>query len=656
MMVTMPLPHIFVTRFRDARWRAGLLCGVTIAVSLLHASMALDRGWVPHDTGQLGQTAERVLHGQMQHRDFDEPYTGGLGCLNALAMELFGVRAESMRWMLLVYFALFLGAVYWIALRMAPPGVAALTTILCAALSVPIYPEGLPSWYNLFFAGFIIVALQMHLETGRRRWLFWAGCCAGSALLMKVTGIYLVAASLLYIAYHEQSQTHALSGQRTRVFSIGMTVLYVVFALLSCAFARGSRPLSGIVHFSLPASGFAAYLGWSEWRRGGGRLGVRARAIGALLVPFLLGIACLLIPFLVPYAFTHSLAWLYRGLFVLPAARVRAAALPPPALAWMLFSLPAAAVLAGGISRRWACPDARRARVLVGLSIGMLLGAGGTAVGYRCLFESLRNLIPLVAGITLIVLARTENSMRRQRLFIVAATMVMASLVQYPYAYGTYFFYAAPLMVLAALYAVANQAHASKLLLGGLLLLAILFSVLRLPQPDPRLLNGFYEPAFPTAPLNLNRCHYRVYAEDAKVYQEPVALIHAHSANDTYIYATPDCPEVYFLSGRRNPTRTMYELFDSPVPDRPGRLRACLARHDVRVVVINCRPAFSPPLAATAHATLTSLFPNQRVLHARRRPGAPGEPRFVVRWRGVPRDADVSCQPPASEPQAARDR
>ena len=47
----------------------------------------LDRGWVPHDEGQFAQAADRILAGEMPHRDFDEMYTGGLSYLNAAAFR-----------------------------------------------------------------------------------------------------------------------------------------------------------------------------------------------------------------------------------------------------------------------------------------------------------------------------------------------------------------------------------------------------------------------------------------------------------------------------------------------------------------------------------------------------------------------------------------
>ena len=37
----------------------------------------LDRGWWPNNAGAFALSAERVLDGDLPHRDFDEIYTGG---------------------------------------------------------------------------------------------------------------------------------------------------------------------------------------------------------------------------------------------------------------------------------------------------------------------------------------------------------------------------------------------------------------------------------------------------------------------------------------------------------------------------------------------------------------------------------------------------
>ena len=74
--------------------RAGwwLALGAAWTLSAALGAHYLKRGWVPWDAGALGQSAERVLHGQLPHRDFDEIYTGGLSFLHALAFWLFGTK------------------------------------------------------------------------------------------------------------------------------------------------------------------------------------------------------------------------------------------------------------------------------------------------------------------------------------------------------------------------------------------------------------------------------------------------------------------------------------------------------------------------------------------------------------------------------------
>ena len=60
--------------------------------------------------------------------------------------------------------------------------------------------------------------------------------------------------------------------------------------------------------------------------------------------------------------------------------------------------------------------------------------------------------------------------------------------------------------------------------------------------------------------------------------------------------AFPDAPEVYFLSGLRNPTGVLFDFFDED-DGRVERVLATLDEHDVGVVVIKLNPSFSgrPP-------------------------------------------------------------
>src|SRR5215813_10887577 len=75
-----------------------LLFLMVFLLSALYAARDLKRGWVPSDEGTFGQSAERVLQGELPHKDFDEGYTGGLTYLNALAFRVLGTNLASLRY------------------------------------------------------------------------------------------------------------------------------------------------------------------------------------------------------------------------------------------------------------------------------------------------------------------------------------------------------------------------------------------------------------------------------------------------------------------------------------------------------------------------------------------------------------------------------
>src|SRR4051812_41736536 len=77
---------------------------LVLLFSATYAGFYLKRGWVPHDEGAFAMSAERILHGELPHRDFVEIYTGGLAFLNAGAMRVFGVSLPSIRYPLFIAF------------------------------------------------------------------------------------------------------------------------------------------------------------------------------------------------------------------------------------------------------------------------------------------------------------------------------------------------------------------------------------------------------------------------------------------------------------------------------------------------------------------------------------------------------------------------
>jgi hypothetical protein len=131
---------------------------------------------------------------------------------------------------------------------------------------------------------------------------------------------------------------------------------------------------------------------------------------------------------------------------------------------------------------------------------------------------------------------------------------------------------------------------------------------------------GFdYLPDDQTEVLVLDRGGIRVNARTKQQYEQLVATLRRQASNG-FTYATPDCPEVYFLAGLTNPTRTIFEFLNDS-PDRTARVLEALDRHQVRAVVLNREPQFSgaPPLEL--RTALAERFPHAVVIG-----------KFEVRW------------------------
>ena len=191
---------------RSRRGRVVGLGGITVVCCVGYVFAILDQGWIPHDEGQLGLTVQRILAGELPHRDFVEPYTGGLGYYHAIWCRGGGLSAGVIRLSLLPWFALYCGVLYWLSNRAASWPVAMLVTLLGTALTVPIYPAAMPSWFNLFFAVLGAAALLRYHETERTRWLVMAGLCGGFSITVKIVGFFFAAAAIAFLLYRALSR------------------------------------------------------------------------------------------------------------------------------------------------------------------------------------------------------------------------------------------------------------------------------------------------------------------------------------------------------------------------------------------------------------------------------------------------------------------
>jgi hypothetical protein len=595
-------------------------------MSVIYALGFYDRGWVPHDEGTIAQSAERVLTGEVPHRDFDEIYTGGLTYLHALAFKVLGLNLISLRIVLLIFFLGFVPALYTIAVRFASPSVATMVTLLAVVWSVPNYFASVPSWYNLFFATFGTLALIWHAETQHIRWLFIAGLCGGFSLLAKITGLYYIIAAVLFLTFREQILSNGGVGDRRRVswpFLLSKLSGVLLFLCGLMMLLQWRVNWMEIFHFVIPQVAICGILLWSEWREGKGPVLVRVKLLSGWLLPFGIGAVIPIALFVAVYLSTDSLADLYRGVFVLPHRRLEIAAADFPPLLTVIAGLPYAAMVFFPLSRVPTKSDKVFGFVLI-LSLIVILCLSGALIVYSIVWQSVRSfgVIAVIAGCQVFARSFSGGYLepdKRQRLFLLMSMTALLSLVQFPFAAPVYFLYIAPFVCLALLAVLAVQSEIPKFSHVVILLFYLLFGILW--TNTGYVAAGVGNTGYPAkALLDIPRGQLRVTEYEKWLYTQLVNLIRKHSKSD-YIYATPDSPEIYFLSGMRNPTRTMFDFFSDSEKDA-DRIRALVEEKKINVAVINREPQFSPTLDPKVLAMLQEHFPNFLDLG-----------RFTVRWK-----------------------
>ena len=643
-------------RLSTARWLGFAIWAACAGYALLY----LYRGWIPWDVGTLGQAAERVLAGELPHRDFTEVYTGGLAFLNAAAFALAGVGMAPMRWVLYGAYVLWIPAVWYLANRCAPRLLAATATLLAAAMTLPMYSEGMPSWYNLFLATWGLVALVRYLDTGHIRWLFVAGLAGGVSITFKIIGLYFLTAAFLFLVYVEHAgdsrsasgaaaDGSTVAGGSTAGSTDGSTagstdgstgsdespqasdtsyraVVAVMLGLLVAVvllFAGRSGGIVGILYYATPTLTVVAVLlgrlRTSSGRPAGARFTVLARSTSILLAGAALPVLVLTVPCLL----AGALGDLVHGVLVLPFARFERVTAPFPAPRGIL----AAGVAVWLVTRAPSSGDAGRriAGAILIAALAVLLALQGNVRIHFEVILHLGALIPVLvlAGAWSLAagraasegLANGRGEPEAPLRFLVLAATALLTLVHLPTPASPYVFYVAPVAVLLTL---SIGGHADTRLSGRVHVCVMLALGVIVLHMNPM----FIRPPDQTEPFALERARgIRVAPGEKSVYETLVEIIEEHGGSE-YLLAIPDSPEVYFLTGLKNPLASFYDLFEDP----EGRTERILAEIDelgVDVIVINGRPSYSSPVAPDLLEALQARYPEAVTVG-----------RFVVAWAG----------------------
>jgi hypothetical protein len=597
------------------------IAAILLLVTALYLMPFVARGWIPHDEGTIAGGALRLLAGEWPHRDFDDPYSGGMTWLYAGLFRWIGIDLVTIRWS--VFLAALVATASWfhIGLAVAPPWLAALVAFTCLVWSIPNYYSGVPSWWVLLLGSLQVSALSRFLATDRERWLVASGLVIGIAVIFKQSAVYLVPAGWLVLAFHDSDERLAAGGGRTWA-SMAVRVLAFTLVLAGLAFVLALNPSTGaLMLFVWPAALMAGVVVAAEWRltegaspagEGIGRLLRRSALLGgaAALPAVALGLA---------YWRGGAARSLYEGALLQPQSRGTLASFDPGSPAMVVafaFYLVAVIMLVADSSRQRA-PRRRAPAWLAWLSLAVVVAALGTSLGYRLVWNAVRFSLLGLGPLAVVMLRRRIGSRgQRTMLYALTASASFLALFQFPLPFPIYFCFAAPLVVLSLVTTLRLAGVTTTNLTALVIALAIFGLVSNRGYADtiglePRTI------IFDT-PLGLPRASLMVSKSDRDLYQQVVALIHSASRGDD-VHAFPDCPEIYFLSGRPNPTRSNYEFFR---PQSAEALTAFWQSKRIRVVVLNQTPPYSAP-------------PSEAVLRAARQAFPDGKRvgRFEVRWK-----------------------
>lgn len=509
------------------RARRFLLAALVLAFELAVLVHLHDRFWWPPDDGAYAHPAERMLHGEVLHRDVHEAHPA-LHFVHEAAFALFGDRLVSLRYPL-VGAAAAQGLLVFLLLLPAGELAAAAGSLATTAFGCVQYLNPQPSWYCACLAAAAAAVLRFWPPAKRGRSAA-LGLLAGLTLLLRQLSGAILAAALVTYLLLEADEGEDGGGRPLLARAAAAAVLLGLALYLLRSTDLLGFALFGVWPLALTAAVLLAT-----------RLG--ARAVASRLLPFAAAAAAAALPLLAYHALHGSLGALYHDTVE---------------QALVISRLP------------------YLARNSYGEAIGAALGELGAHRSLARVANGLYWLLLPLAGavLGLFALRRASDGRRLDPFVHLAVFYGLVSLLnQIP----IYLYYSLTLTVPALLAAVERPRarRAAAVLILGLSAIALHDHA---AQPLARGLPGTWAGVrMGVVPIGIPKLAIWTDPADAAVYRALLARIERETAPAEPIFAFPNDPEIYYLSGRRNP----FAFFNTAVDIRtPADAAAAVAGLD----------------------------------------------------------------------------
>ena len=215
---------------------------VFVAVTLINGGILWwyhDQTWLGPDDGQLAHVAERILGGEVLHRDIQDVRPGYVNFINAAALYVFGPNLLSLRYPLaLIVFAQ--SILLFFLFRSYGALTAGVLSLSSIALGVLHYINPNHHWYALFFTILLICHLIWTPKTSR-----WYVPLAGLLIITigfirHLTGAFVGMGTLSYLLFEESRNLKSSYPWReqwmSRLLCSSMLILLALYLLRSTEF------------------------------------------------------------------------------------------------------------------------------------------------------------------------------------------------------------------------------------------------------------------------------------------------------------------------------------------------------------------------------------------------------------------------------------
>ena len=473
-----------------------------------------NRYWYPTDDGFYAHIAERLLAGEILNRDVQDIHPGYIHVVHVVAFKLFGIDLLSLRYPLIA--AAFIQAIVTFALlRQRGLLLAIVGSIATTGVGVVQFMSPNGNWYCLALA--IVLAWWLTVVPHGPVRLVGAGVILGTLTWFRhLTGIW-VAMAVIALVLMERSRD-ALGRQQALM---RLQVAIMLAALVTYLYWSPDTEIGGLLFMGVwPAAVFV----WMLFNTRTHNRDVLA-AVGQVLVGCLLASAPLLL-----YHLAHgSLAAFVYDAIIVAASETD--------LAFYGNGWYGVLPLAGFYQ---ATSSLDPVRVVNGLYWTVL---------------------PVVSALNGMLVLRALRNGVDTRMLALPVIAVFYGVVAVQYEGPLYLYYIVGLSLISVLWLASTSgpslSRLSVSLAAALCAVAVIFHAGQTRERTPiQILTGERVTRFATlVDCGLPRCSLKVSASDAEIYGNYARLIAHETTEKESILAIPNDAELYFLTGRTNPTR-----------------------------------------------------------------------------------------------------